>query len=281
MVPTRLLAVPLVFLLVLLFYLAYQYGGSWPLAIIPVAILLALLYVFSPQINWWWWQRHPPDLTKGLQEFFHRRHHYYQRLGAGQQKEFRRRVFLFIQSQDFMAQGMDEVLLDIKAMVASGPVQLTFGFSDFLLPPFEHVVVYPHRFPSPQYEEIFHSSEIYPPDGVVMFCTETLVRGVVQPRQYLDQSLYEYARAFRHVYPDLPYPAPERLPWELLEKISGFSRAAVERWIGLPDPDPWGLCATYFFCMPENFQRLAPDVYNDLRHLFRQDPLQPHLFRVI
>ena len=262
MVPSRLLAVPFILLFGLSLYLAIMHRQIHYEIIIPSTIIIVLCYVFSPQIDWWWWQRNPPDIHKGLQALFAERLPFYQRLSDPQKREFRRRVFLFGRGHDFMPQVMSSVPEDIQAMIAAAPVAMTFQDEEFLFPAFEHIIVYPHPFVSPQYQEQFHASEIYEPDGVVMFCTDHLVRGFMQPQQFFNPAWYEYARIYVITRPETNFSFLDALNWEHLAQISSFSKEAVSRWIGLEEIDKSALAIAYFFLMPERFQVQQPDIYH-------------------
>jgi len=157
--------------------------------------------------------------------------------------------------------------------MAVAPIAYTMKLEDFLFPKFENVVLYPHPFPSPQYQEQFHASEIYEPDGVVMFCVDHVVRGFMEPKQYLNLAWYEYARIYRLTYPDDRFAVLAQMKWEDLHEISRFSQDAIERWIGLTDIDTEALAIACFFLFPERFQVHAPEIYQVLTAIFDQDPV--------
>ncbi len=275
MVPSRLIAVPFILIFAVSIYLAVMYREVHYLVMIPSAIALVLCYVFSPQLDWWWWQRYPPDLHRGLKGLLSERSPFYQRLTEAGKREFRRRIFLFGKGHDFMPQVLDEVPEDVQLMIAVAPVAMTLQQEDFLFPNFENIIVYPHPFVSPQYQESFHASEIYEPDGVVMFCTDHIVRGFLQPRQYFNPAWYEYAKIYRLSYPEKDFSFLESTTWDDLAQISSFPQEAVERWIGLSDIDLTALSIAFYFLMPESFRAKLPQVYAQLVDCFQQDPIQP------
>jgi hypothetical protein len=180
-------------------------------------------------------------------------------------------MFLFNEGTNFMPQVLESMPLDAKVMIASAPVTMTFRQEYFLFDNFENVIVYPHPFPSPQYEEKFHASEIYEPDGVVMFCLEHVLRGFVKPSEYFNPAWYEYARVYRITYPAHDYGNWSEVNWEHLEKISGFSHAALERWIGLPDLDLEAMGTAFYFLFPQLFRQHLPDLANQLDAVFKKN----------
>lgn len=266
--PAFRLSIPFILLLGLAVYLTIEVDTSWSLFMIAMVIILVSAYVLSPQINWWWWQRNPPDLPVEMAQLLATKLPYYQQLSPEDQREFRRRMFLFNEGTNFMPQVLEKMPLDAKVMIASAPVTMTFGQEDFLFNNFENVVVYPHPFPSPQHEEKFHASEIYEPDGVIMFCLEHVLRGFVDPKQYLNPAWYEYAKVYKITYPAYDYGDWSAVSWEQMQSISNFSYEALERWIGLPNLDMEAMGIAFYFIFPQQFQLVLPELSQSLDTIF-------------
>ena len=182
--PTRLFAIPFGVGFFLFFYLAWAKDEAYAIYIIPCSLILGLMYVFSPQIDWWWYKRYPPDLTDGIRRFFSERYNYYTRLPLRDKEVFRQKVAMFSMATDFKPMVMPEVPGDVRAIVSASAVQLSAAFEDFLYPPFENVVIYPHPFPSPQYPEHFHISELFEEDGVILFSMDHLIKSFAEPDRY-------------------------------------------------------------------------------------------------
>lgn len=265
--PARILAAPLLIFLGIAVYLAFKVDGAYSLWIVPPLVLLAIVWVLSPQINWWWYQRYPPDVAAPIRQFLFQ-YPFYQRLPEAEKKRFRSRIALFIMGSDFIPQIMKEVPEDVKAIVAANAVTLTFGKKDFLFPRFENIIINPKPLPTLQYPEKYHASEIYEPDGAVLFSAEQLVRGFLESNRYFNIGLYEYAKVFRISYPNHAYPKFDESIWESLERISGFSKAWIEQWINLPDIDPVAVSIAHFFTFPEQFLKELPEVYEKYRMIF-------------
>ena len=270
--PARILSIPFAVIALAFLYLTWEVDPGYSIYIVPFVILMALIYVLSPQINWWWYQRHPPELKPKIRLLITRHLPYYQKLVESEQERFRKRVALYMEANDFMPQGMETVPEDLQAIAAACAVQLTFGQKDFLLPRFEHVIFYPHPFPSPQYPKNFHSSEIYEEDGVILFSAEQLLPGFLQPYQYYNIGLHEYAKAFVRSYPEVEFPKIEAAAWPALERVSGFSQAAIQKWINL-DPIPiQPVSIAHFFTFPRQFQEVLPELYKQYARIFNQSP---------
>ena len=269
----RLLAFPLLIGLGVLLYTTYFIDSSYGLYMLPVVIGLVFLYILQPQIDWWWYNRNLPDLEKPIQQLLEAKLPYYKNLDTNQRVRFRQRCALYMLANEFIPQGPSFVPEDVKASVAANVIQLTFGQMDYRLSMFERVVIYTIPFPSPQFPENLHSSELFEEDGVLLFSADHLVKGTLECQHYFNVGLYEYAKVFRLTYPEYAYPV-EGLNWPVLEKVSGFTEEKVKDYIGLPEIDLFAVGVTYFFCFPKKFQELLPEVSQQLQLIFNQNPAQ-------
>ncbi|NUQ22945.1 MAG: zinc-dependent peptidase [Saprospiraceae bacterium] len=265
--PAGLLSLPFILLSAVWLYLAWEVDGAYATYLIPNVIILALLYTFSPQINWWWYRRYPPEPPKVLWPLLER-FAFYSTLSPEEKQRFRQRVALFNMSQEFMPQGVEAVPDDLKLVIGGCAVQLTFYQEDFLFPKFENIVLYPKPFPTPQYPTQFHTSEIYEEDGVVLLSAEPLMRALMEPRQYYQIGLHEYAKVFRLKYPDLDWPDLPADTWELLQGVSGFSKEAIHKYINLEEVELFPVSVSLFFTFPDRFRELLPGLYESYAGIF-------------
>ena len=267
--PVRILAAPFVLWLFVALGLTIFVDEGYSWTIIPAVVTLGMLYVFSPQIDWWWYKRNPPDLAEPLRLLLQKHYPFYQELGAEDKKRFRQRVALTLMAKDFKPQGIEFITEDIKMVVCAAEVSLTFGFEEFLLKRYENVVVYAGLFPSPKFPEIFHASEYFDEDGVLILAADHLLHGFLQPKLYYNIALHELANVFVISHPELSWPKFGPESWEKLEKISRFSKLAIEEWIKLPQGDPLPVSIHHFFNFPKAFQAEWPEVFEVLKKNFR------------
>jgi len=270
--PARILSIPFVLGALIFLYLTWEVDTRYSAYIVPFVIGLALIFTLSPQINWWWYQRYPPDLTGKLRGLLERFLPYYQRLAEPEKKRFRHRVALYVEANDFMAKGMDEVSPDLKVVAAACAVQLTFGKQTFLMNAFEHLIFFPQPFPSPQYPENYHASEIYEEDGAILFSAEQLMKGFFTPHKFYNIGLHEYAKVFERSFPDLAFPALPDAHWQELQQISGFTHEWIREWVNLDDIPLRAVSITHFFTFPQQFYALLPELYEQYASLFNQSP---------
>ena len=116
---SRLLLVPLVILTLAGLYLSWEISSDYSWTIIVGVVLIALVHVFSPQINWWWYTRYPKDLDGPIIQFLERFDLYYQQLAPMARIRFRQRMALFMMGNEYMPQGWESVPADVEAIIAA------------------------------------------------------------------------------------------------------------------------------------------------------------------
>jgi hypothetical protein len=157
---------------------------------------------------------------------------------------------------------------DVELALAAQAVSLTFHREEFLFPAFEKIIVYPRPFPSPEYPYP-HSSELYAPDGCLIFSAENVMHAFFNPGKFYHIGLYEYARAFVMAYPEESWPVLDAtITWQQLALVSGMSKNHVETAIGLSDPDPLGVAIHHFFVFPDHFKKEMSIEHTILAQIF-------------
>lgn len=256
MLSSRLMA-PFVFAALGFLYMTWEKGSSWAIYIVPCFLVLAAIYVLSPQIDWWWARRYPPKLPEQLRSFLNKFSLFYQRLDAAEQIRFEQRAALFLMGTEWVGQGWESVPKDVQLVLASYGVQLNFHTEDLLFEKFEKIIVYQHPFPSPAHPT-WHHSEIYEPDGCMLISAEQLLQGYVAPKEHYQIGLHEYAKIFILSHPDLPWPTVSEAAWADLEKINGMGRKHVEAMVGLPVVDALPVALHHYFTFPVEFRAVLP-----------------------
>ncbi|MCB0641126.1 MAG: zinc-dependent peptidase, partial [Phaeodactylibacter sp.] len=193
---SKIIAVPLAIGGLFFLYMTWEVDTDYALYIIPFAVLGAIVFTFSPQIDWWWYHRNPPELEGPIRKLLSDHLAYYTQLSVQNKKLFRERMALYIRAQDFSPMVLDNFPDDLKAIIAAQAVQIGFGQGEFLFAPYEHLILYPEAFPSPQYPVHRHSTEHFEEDGVLMFSARHLMNGFLYPKSYLPIGLYEFARLY-------------------------------------------------------------------------------------
>lgn len=265
---SRIISAPFYVLVFIFGYQAWMGKGNYIIYTGIAALIIFVIHILSPEINWRWYQRYPQKLDKKLQRFLDLYHYGFLILNSENQKLFKHRLHLYMIGVEFRPQGITAVGEDIKAICAATAAQLTIKQQNFLLHPFEHVIVYGHPFPSPQYPNQLHASEMYKEDGVIIFCGEHLLKGFMEPKKYFHIAYYEYAKVFMDLHPNLDWPQYDEGLWAHLEQISHFKKSALEKYIGLKNLNVIAVAIAHYFVFRDEFREELPSIFEKFEHIF-------------
>lgn len=265
--PSRILSIPVILFLSFFGYLAWQ-DSDYALYVIPFIILLVLLYIMGPQIDWWWYERNPPDVDPPVKKMLKKTNAFYNRLGEADKMKFRQRLQMYVIGTNFMPKGWEQIPEDAKYAIAVNAVQLSFYKKDFLYPDYENIVVYPIPFPSPQYKQ-FHPSEVFKEDGVLLFSAEQIMWGLFNPKNYYNIAMHEYVKVFMNTYPHNAYPTFTAGDWADLEQVGPYTKEHIYNLLNVPDIDPTVVAIALFQLFPEKFKQVFPKREERLKTIFQ------------
>lgn len=266
----RLTALPFLLLTLLFLYLAWTIDSAYAPWIVPFLIIAAIIYILSPQINWWWYSKHPPRLDTSMRQTLERVSVFYSNLSEAEKIRFEGRVALFRMGTDWTALDWpeDDLPPDVELALAVQAITITFGRDEFLFRRFEKVIVYPRQFPSPEHP-YFHSSELYEPDGCLIFSAENMMLGFYKPAENYNTGMHEYARAFARWFPEEEWPDFQDISiWDKLNDISGMDREKVEKAVGLAGIEPLPVAIHHYFNFPESFKKCDEELFSRLERIF-------------
>lgn len=265
-------AIALVLALIAIAILSYSYFYEQSdLAIYALIPFLpaAVVFIMSPQINWWWYTKNPPSIDGNLKAILSSKLSFYQNLSETEKKKFEDRVNLFIMAKEFTPKIHDEVPEDMKVIIAASAVMLTFHKEeDWLFDKFEQYIIYPHPFPTPQYEA-WHICENYEEDGVMLFSAQHLLHGFFEPHQYYQIALHEFVNVFLENYSGTKFPQFDEKSWVYFQQISNFSQDKIKAYIGLQNVSPAAVGTTLFFTHREYFAKVLPEEFEILKGIFK------------
>ncbi len=264
MLPSRILLAIVAALALGPLYWAWTHDGAGAIWVAPPLVLAAVVFVLGPQIDWAVWRKYPPDLPDDLRQFLEKRFFFYQKLAEKDRFRFRSRTFLAMHGLEWMAKGFDPedenapLPEDLKLLFAAHLVFLTWAKPAPILQKFETVVVYRGPFPSPAHP-VFHASEIFEADGVLLFSADSVIRAVAEKdRPAFNLAFYEWARAFKMSFPNEKWPPFGAEKWSALHSVGGLEKGQIESAIGLPEPDILAVAVHHFFVFEENFRADFP-----------------------
>lgn len=267
---SRVLALPFGIALAVLAYMEFMlYYNLVHWLLIPL-IGIVILLIFNGQIDHWWSERHPIPLTDQERKMITNYVPFYSQLSPAMQEKFENRLSLYTNAREWKnvgGQELKDIPDDVKALIASQSVMLTFHQDDYLLGDFDRIYTYKHPFPSPKYQ-FLHTVETNAEDGMILFSMEHLLVGITKPTQYFNVGMHGFAEAYIQEYPQKGYPDVAQVEWAHIEQIMGFGREQILAVLGFKEADFLTLLINCFFTFPANTKAVLPREFERLDELF-------------
>ena len=133
-------------------------------------------------------------LNNNQQTILRNNFNFYNKLTRKQQKNFEHRVASFISDKTFI--GRDELIIndEIKVLISSTAVMLTFGFRDFYIGLIDKIFIYPKSFYSKTNDD-YHKGEFNPKLKSLVFSWEDFKHGYNIEDDNLNLGIHEFAHA--------------------------------------------------------------------------------------
>lgn len=214
-----------------------------------------------------------------LESFFEKNIHFYDQLNASDKKKFLARAYQLSKILRIDGRGNFKITPDVRLLVATAYVQLTFGFENFILPGFQRFIIYPESYINP-FTGRLHDGEVNP-RGVIVLSWKQLVRGYANPTDKINLGLHEMAHAFFHT-------VKSRKGQNSFDRdiINKFSIVALEeinviksgenhllrKYASTNVSEFFAVTVEHFFEAPEELKSNLPRVYSSLSAILKQDP---------
>ena len=133
-------------------------------------------------------------LNKNQKSVLTKQFSFYKKLSDKEKKYFEHRVVSFIKDKDFI--GRDGIVIndEIKVLIASTAVMLTFGFRDFYIGIISKIVIYPSNFYS-NINKAYHKGEFNPKLKALVLSWEGFVEGFNNGHDNLNLGIHELTHA--------------------------------------------------------------------------------------
>ncbi len=126
------------------------------------------------------------DILKNQFSFFNK-------LSEKDKTFFEHRVASFINDKDFIGRGI-QITEEMKILVASTAVMLTFGFRDFYIGLIQKIVVYPEKFYS-KTNNNYHKGEFNPKLKALVISWADFKTGYEKPKDNINLGIHEFVHA--------------------------------------------------------------------------------------
>ena len=119
---------------------------------------------------------------------------FYNRLNNKEQDIFRHRIATFINTKTFVGRESIVPTDEMKTLIASTAVMLTFGFRNYLIDIIETIIIYPKSYYS-QINETYHKGETNPQLKAIVFSWQDFEHGYKIGDDNLNLGIHEFGHA--------------------------------------------------------------------------------------
>lgn len=198
---------------------------------------------------------------------------FYKSLSLREKKYFEHRVASFIEHYEFIGNEGFIITDEVKVLVASTAVMLTFGMRDYLFDIIDKIMVYPSAYYS-TINQVYHKGEFNPQLRIVVFSWEDFKMGYQIDNDNLNLGIHEFchvvhfnatkndnvsdaifSRMFRQIQDDLLIPANrERLIDSNYFRVYAYTNQY----------EFLAVVIEHYFESPKQFKQEFPELYKNV-----------------
>lgn len=206
----------------------------------------------------------------------------YKALPEKDKQLFERRVQKFISMKEFIPKGeLDELTDEMKIMIASAAIQITFGYPSVYFSHFEKILVYPDKYYSPITNQ-HHHGEVNM-SGIIVLSWSNFVEGFKNDSNGRNLGYHEMAHALKlenairskeynfldtDVLNEFNYKSQKEM-----DKISTGEADFFRKYAATNSHEFMAVVVENFFERPKEFKEYDKELYEITSKLLKQDPL--------
>jgi len=221
-------------------------------------------------------------LKKNMPKLLIQHSPYYRNLNHKEQKHFEERVLVFISLKRFYSFDKSNVTDEMKILIASAAIQISFGFSDgYEYEIFRNIAISDEEYMLQQTKKVHHG-ETNPGKSLIAFSWKKFMEGVKNPHDSLNLGLHEFAhalflnnqRGYRNQHFIQTINEWHATVAKLLQEQATyifFRSYAFNNKMEL-----FAVSVEYFFETPQDFHEYLPQLYAVMCRMFNQNPMLPN-----
>lgn len=134
-------------------------------------------------------------LSTSQKKVIEKNYSFYRKLKTSQKNKFHYRVSRFISKYEFISRENVRIDKNVKAIIAAVAIMLTFKKKNYLLEPFNKIIIYSNSFKSNSTGNM-HKGETNPKLGIIVFSLPDFLNGIIIDDDNLNLGIHEFTHAF-------------------------------------------------------------------------------------
>ncbi len=204
---------------------------------------------------------------------------YYSNLNTKLQKRFNKRLHVVINSLRFIPKDFQSVSLEMKVLISSAIVQITFGLKRYLLMRFNKIYVLPYNYSIGQYQNLLGHVD----HGANLICLSwpAVKHGFIIPDDAMNVALHEVAHALHdedsmralptNFFNDVKMDIWEYEALKKMRIIQKNQNEFLKSYGGQNILEMFAVCIETFFEQPQRFKQELPELYLSVCNVLNQD----------
>ena len=233
-----------------------------------------------------WYKRFPPRIPGHYAGILSQYSHYYHQLDIHQRERFLRRLSILIRHTRFVPQDIPRITEEMKVLVGSAIIQITFGLKTFTLRKFRKIIIVPRVYTYKGMEHLQFIGDTNAHNHTVSLSWPHVKLGFEIKNDAQNLALHEIAHCLRLEDQFLGY--SERLfnekdlaHWEQIgkQRMVGIRKRELtfmKTYAGRDMMEMFAVSVEYFFEKPVAFREQLPELYEAMVMLLNQDPTRAH-----
>lgn len=204
---------------------------------------------------------------------------FFARIWPRSQHRFLQRMYFMLKDKHFAGRDGLQVHDVMILLICATLVQLTLGIEKYKMPRFRRFVLFPDVFYSRLFDRNVKGLTVYH-SGLVALSWPHAFEGHQIPDDKINLILHELAHAlyldyFGHRSERYGFSSWKEQAIPVFEKMQAIGNHPFLRDYAASNLNEfWAVCVEHFFEAPEAFRQQLPELYEAMRSILRQDPMQ-------
>ncbi|MFT6741859.1 MAG: Mlc titration factor MtfA (ptsG expression regulator) [Paraglaciecola sp.] len=230
-----------------------------------------------------WFQIFPTTVPSNWKLILFKHSDYYRTLSTANKKRFLQRLAILLKFMEFVPNGLPKILPEMKIVIGSAIIQMTFGHSRFLFKHFTKIYVMPRRYRFRNYDEPFFGHVDFKAK-VICLSWEDVQKGFEIPDDAVNVALHEIAHAwemehqlstdFEDIFIEKNLKVWQEAADITMKEIQEGKHHFLKKYGGKNRKEMFAVCVEAFFEQPVLFKTELPELYEKTVKLLRQNPLK-------
>lgn len=229
----------------------------------------------------YWYKKFPPNIPPHYHRTLNTYSEYYQHLNQKNKNLFLNRLFILLKFIRFIPKGLPHVTDEMKVVIGSAIIQITFGLENYLVKDFNTIYVVPRAYNFRDYTTPFLGHVDFQ-HKIVCFSWNDVKTGFFIADDAVNVALHEMAHClekentfrqlFRTFFDSDKWAIWSERAYKKMEIIRRRENRFLKNYGGKNMHEMFAVCIETFFEKPDEFRYYLPELFDSLRELLNQDP---------